>query len=74
MFGMNLVDFDSASRNLVLSNQLWLYFAVSIPLTALTLACWKWRMQMYCKGYMIEERRPVTDVKQSKSMSDFEMV
>ncbi|KAF3034335.1 hypothetical protein E8E12_005961 [Didymella heteroderae] len=44
MFGMNLVDFDSASRNLVLSNQLWLYFAVSIPLTALTLACWKWRM------------------------------
>ncbi|KAI4678740.1 uncharacterized protein J4E84_008558 [Alternaria hordeiaustralica] len=38
MFGMNLVDFDSESRNLVLSKQLWLYFVISVPLTALTLA------------------------------------
>ncbi|KAI4688375.1 hypothetical protein J4E81_007971 [Alternaria sp. BMP 2799] len=31
MFGMNLVDFDSESRNLVLSKQLWLYFVISVP-------------------------------------------
>ncbi|KAF2129636.1 hypothetical protein P153DRAFT_22948 [Dothidotthia symphoricarpi CBS 119687] len=74
MFGMNLVDFDSGSRDLVLSNQLWLYFVISVPLTALTLAYWKWRMQMYREGYMIEERRPGIDTKPLKSNSDIEMV
>lgn len=74
MFGMNLVEFDSGSRNLVMSNQFWLYFVISIPLTALTLACWKWRMQMYRKGYKIEDRVPVTNTKPLRSTSDIEMV
>ena len=73
MFGMNLVEFDSESRNLVLSNQFWLYFVISVPLTALTLACWKWRMQMYSKGHMDEEKKPKKNKKRPKSDSDFEM-
>jgi hypothetical protein len=73
MFGMNLVDFDSESRNLVLSKQLWLYFVISVPLTALTLACWKWRMRMYRNSDMNEERGSTADMKRMKSKSDIEM-
>jgi len=75
MFGMNLVDFDSKSRNLVLSKQLWLYFVISVPLTALTLACWKWRMRMYRDGDMNEheERKSRAKGKQLKSNPDIEM-
>ena len=73
MFGMNLVDFDSESRNLVLSKQLWLYFVISVPLTALTLACWKWRMRMYRDGDMNEERGSTAGMKRMKSNSDIEM-
>jgi len=73
MFGMNLVDFDSESRNLVLSKQLWLYFVISVPLTALTLACWKWRMRMYRDGDMNEEKRSTVKVKSLKRHSDIEM-
>ncbi|KAI4611678.1 hypothetical protein J4E83_007928 [Alternaria metachromatica] len=73
MFGMNLVDFDSESRNLVLSKQLWLYFVISVPLTALTLACWKWRMRMYRDGDMYEEGRSTVKVGPRKSNSDIEM-
>ncbi|KAI4710452.1 hypothetical protein J4E89_004907 [Alternaria sp. Ai002NY15] len=73
MFGMNLVDFDSESRNLVLSKQLWLYFVISVPLTALTLACWKWRMWMYRDGDMNEEKRSTVKVKSLKRHSDIEM-
>jgi len=73
MFGMNLVDFDSESRNLVLSKQLWLYFVISVPLTALTLACWKWRMRMYRDGDMDEEGGSTVKVGPRKSNSDIEM-
>ena len=73
MFGMNLVDFDTESRNLVLSKQLWLYFVISVPLTALTLACWKWRMRMYRDSDMNEERRSTANLKPMKSNSDIEM-
>lgn len=41
---MNLVAFDSESRKLILSRHLWLYFVFSIPLTIVTLVCWKWNM------------------------------
>lgn len=41
---MNLVAFDSGSRKLLLSRHLWLYFVISIPLTIVTLVCWKWNM------------------------------
>ena len=73
MFGMNLVDFDSASRNLVLSKQLWLYFVISVPLTALTLACWKWRMRMYREGEVNEETAATPKMKSLKRNSDIEM-
>ncbi|KAH7076862.1 hypothetical protein BKA63DRAFT_291670 [Paraphoma chrysanthemicola] len=74
MFGMNLVDFDTESRNIVLSNQVWLYFVISVPLTALTLACWKWRMQLYRQDYMEEEMRPTLKTKLLKIDQDFELV
>ncbi|KAF1849417.1 uncharacterized protein K460DRAFT_90675 [Cucurbitaria berberidis CBS 394.84] len=51
MLGMNLLEFDSESRNLVVSKQLWLYFVIAIPLTALTLVCWKWNMLQHPKSY-----------------------
>ena len=44
IFGMNLIAFDSESHRLLLSQHLWLYFVISVPLTILTLACWKWKM------------------------------
>lgn len=61
MFGMNLVDFDSESRNLVVSNQFWLYFMISVPLTAVTLACWHCRIQKYRKCYPDDGKEPVED-------------
>lgn len=56
---MNLVDFDSESRNLLVSKQLWLYFVISIPLTVMTLACWRWTMHTYRRGYLGEENSPL---------------
>ena len=44
IMGMNLVVFDTQSRNLVISSQFWLFFLISLPLTALTLLFWKWMM------------------------------
>jgi hypothetical protein len=71
---MNLVDFDSKSRNLVVSNQLWLYFMISVPLTAVTLACWRYRMQTYRKSYLIGEKQPLEDGKKDGSSVNIEMV
>jgi hypothetical protein len=50
---MNLVDFDSNSRDLVVSNQFWLYLVISVPLTAATLACWQYTLYKYRKSYLI---------------------
>lgn len=38
IFGMNLFEWDS--DGLRMSNMFWLYWAISIPLTATTLALW----------------------------------
>ncbi|KAI4659142.1 uncharacterized protein J4E78_005566 [Alternaria triticimaculans] len=73
MFGMNLVDFDTESRNLVLSKQLWLYFVISVPLTALTLACWKWRMRLYRDSDMHGGIGSTMCIKPLKGNSDIEM-
>ncbi|KAJ8117088.1 hypothetical protein OPT61_g1628 [Boeremia exigua] len=74
MFGMNLVDFDSESRNLLVSNQLWLYFIISVPLTVMTLACWRWRMQSYRRGYLEEESSSVKDEKSKDDSLEMDMV
>jgi hypothetical protein len=71
---MNLVDFNTESRDLVLSNQFWLYFMVSIPLTALTLAYWKWRIRAYREGYTSEEMKSVLRMEVLKSRPDVDMV
>jgi hypothetical protein len=55
MFGMNLVAFNADTRNLVVSHQFWLYFMVSVPLTAVTLACWRFSMQRYRNSSLNEE-------------------
>lgn len=74
MFGMNLVDFDPDSRSLLVSNQLWLYFVISVPLTVATLACWRWRMRTYRKGYLEEERKAEKCTRSMDNNSDIEMV
>jgi hypothetical protein len=74
MFGMNLVDFDSGSHNILVSNQFWLYFVISVPLTVATLACWRWRMRAYREEYMIGRTRLRTVDRSAKSTSDIEMV
>ncbi|KAF2438505.1 hypothetical protein P171DRAFT_491170 [Karstenula rhodostoma CBS 690.94] len=74
IFGMNLVDFDSQSRNLAVSNQMWLYFVISVPLTAVTLLCWRWRMRIYRQGYGMEDMKSQDDTKSLRSNSDIEMV
>jgi hypothetical protein len=73
MFGMNLVDFDSNSRNLLVSNQFWLYFVISVPLTVVTLACWRWRTKSYRDEYQMNETGVVEDSKPLQSASDIEM-
>ncbi|KAF2621211.1 hypothetical protein BU25DRAFT_483274 [Macroventuria anomochaeta] len=74
MFGMNLVDFDSESRNLLVSKQLWLYFVISVPLTVMTLACWRWRMQTYRRSYLEEESSSLQYDKSTDNTSEMEMV
>ncbi|KAI9686893.1 MAG: hypothetical protein M1822_002646 [Bathelium mastoideum] len=44
ILGMNLFYFNINTRKITVSNEFWLYFVISIPLTALTLGCWKWKM------------------------------
>ncbi|KAI9660943.1 MAG: hypothetical protein M1821_009270 [Bathelium mastoideum] len=44
ILGMNLFEFNTNTRKITVSNEFWLYFVISIPLTALTLGCWKWKM------------------------------
>lgn len=61
MFGMNLVDFDNDSRNLLVSKQLWLYFVISVPLTLATLVCWRSKMQSYGRKEMEYEKSTQTD-------------
>lgn len=61
MFGMNLVDFDNDSRNLLVSKQLWLYFVISVPLTLATLVCWRSKMQSYGRKEMEYEKGTQTD-------------
>ena len=70
---MNLVEFDSDSRNLVMSKQFWLYFVISIPLTILTLACWKWRTRMYTGSSKDERRTPKINGSPNDSNVDIEM-
>jgi hypothetical protein len=71
---MNLVDFDPESRNLVVSNQFWLYFTISVPLTAVTLVCWRCRMHAYRKG-SIDDDAPATAGKRDiMSDANIEMV
>ncbi|OAL48073.1 hypothetical protein IQ07DRAFT_112162 [Pyrenochaeta sp. DS3sAY3a] len=74
MFGMNLVDFDTDTRNLLVSNQFWLYFLVSIPLTAVTLACWRCRMRTYRRGYISSETDSTAQDSSQKNRMDIEMV
>jgi hypothetical protein len=71
---MNLVDFDSETRNLIVSNQFWLYFMVSVPLTAVTLACWQYRMQAYRKGYATGDTNPTEKKTSAKTGVDIEIV
>jgi hypothetical protein len=74
MFGMNLVEFDSESRNLLVSKQLWLYFVISVPLTVMTLACWRWRMQTYRRGYLEEASKSLEYGKSTDNTSEMDMV
>jgi hypothetical protein len=55
IFGTNLVNFDVESHNLLVSNQFWLYFVISIPLTMATLMFWMWKTQSYKKERLIED-------------------
>jgi hypothetical protein len=59
---MNLVDFDEGTRNLVVSNQFWLYFVISIPLTALTSACWNWNSSRRRVGNVIKMEELEKDI------------
>jgi len=74
MFGMNLVDFNSESHDLLVSNQFWLYFVISIPLTIATLWCWRWKMQAYRKGCLTEDTKNEKGTKTMDFTSDLEMV
>lgn len=44
---MNFVDFDSETRDLLVSPKLWVYFVIAIPLTVATLVGWRRIMQSY---------------------------
>ncbi|KAH6629840.1 hypothetical protein C7974DRAFT_194269 [Boeremia exigua] len=74
VFGMNLVDFNAESRNLVVSSQFWLYFVISVPLTVVTLACWRCRMQRYRKGYVKEDTEMSDDAVWTDGSVDVEKV
>jgi len=74
MFGMNLVDFDSHSHDLLVSNQFWLYFVISIPLTVATLVCWRWKMHSYRKANPTGDTKNVHCIKTLDLTSDIEMV
>ncbi|CAN9247976.1 unnamed protein product [Alternaria alternata] len=74
MFGMNLVDFDSHSHDLLVSNQFWLYFVISIPLTVATLVCWRWKMHSYRKANPTGDTKNVHCIKTLDLASDIEMV
>lgn len=71
---MNLVDFDSHSHSLLVSNQFWLYFVISIPLTVVTLVCWRWKMQSYRKADPTEDTENDRRIKTMDLTSDIEMV
>ncbi|KAI1667130.1 CorA Mg2+ transporter protein [Pyrenophora tritici-repentis] len=74
IFGMNLVDFDSDSHNLLVSKQFWMYFVISIPLTIATLVCWRWTMQAYRQDYLTDDIKKRKDTKTMDATSDMEMV
>ena len=74
MFGMNLVDFDSSSHNLLVSKQLWLYFVIAIPLTAATLMCWRYKLRSYREDYLMEDTKREKRMARLKINSDIEMV
>lgn len=71
---MNLLDIDSKFHDLLVSNQFWLYFVISIPLTIATMVCWRWRMQTYRKGYLMENTENEKGTKTMDITSDIEMV
>lgn len=71
---MNLVDFDSDSHNLLVSNQFWLYFVISIPLTVVTLVCWRWKMESYRKADPTGGIKNDRCIKTMDLTSDIEMV
>ncbi|KUJ18809.1 uncharacterized protein LY89DRAFT_780813 [Mollisia scopiformis] len=43
LLGSNLFAFESGTSDFVISHQFWLYFALTIPLTILTVGYWKYR-------------------------------
>ncbi|KAJ8115232.1 hypothetical protein OPT61_g3078 [Boeremia exigua] len=74
MFGMNLVDFDSSSHNLLVSRQFWLYFVIAIPLTAATLMCWRYKLRSYREDYLMEDTKREKRMARLEINSDIEMV
>lgn len=40
--GMNFFVLDSSTKEVIVSPQLWIYFCVSLPLTAVTMLLWRW--------------------------------
>lgn len=43
LLGSNLIDFDTETRNIIVSHQFWLFFVIALPLTGLTiLGWWTW--------------------------------
>ncbi|OSS48593.1 hypothetical protein B5807_06931 [Epicoccum nigrum] len=74
IFGMNLVDFDSDSHNIVVSKQFWLYFVISVPLTAATLVCWQCWMHAYRHSHLTEDRSKLNVFQRTKGSEEFEVV
>lgn len=74
IFGMNLVEFDSDSHNLVVSKQFWLYFVISVPLTAATLVCWQCWMHAYRHSHLTEDISRLNGFERTKGSEEFEMV
>ena len=50
IFGMNLFEFSSQERGLIVSESFWLYWAITVPLTLFVMVTWliwfQWSQKM----------------------------
>lgn len=57
IFAMPLFEWDAVGEGMVVSNRFWIYWAVTVPLTFLTLAVWVLWTRRQAKVHRVLERR-----------------